>query len=172
MCNSVSHVAMKAAIAFGAVCSSLLTGCARTTAAPTNYYEVRLEATAKNQDDCSEEVSIEFAPVKVARAPVGSLYQSESYVDRPQIVGKPVLDGPNNWECHFTYRSRNLSPGTWRITGMFPSPVNADYPAISQTCEREVVPGRQGRVRLDQEEGCTEFDAPGTEMDRRNKAAP
>lgn len=147
-----------------ALAGCLIAGCSRSTIPPINYYEVRLEATAPDAADCADQVVIEFDPLKIEPQPLGSLYQTEPYVDRPYIVGKPVLDGPNNWECQFTYRSRDLAPGTWQITGVFPQ-------GSPQRCEREVIPGRMGHVRLDQEEGCVDFDRPGTEVDARNAAS-
>lgn len=158
----IRKAAQKTVLA-AAFATSLLAGCDRPAAPPLNYYEVRLEATATNEKDCREQVLVLFEPVKIASEPLGSLYETKAYADRPLIEGKPVLDGPNNWECHFTYRSRDLAPGTWTITGTFPS-------GGSQHCSREVLPGHLGHVRLDQEEGCVEFDRPGTEVDARQSS--
>lgn len=150
-------------MALVAFTTGLLAGCAPKASPPLNYYEVQLEATATNEKDCREEVLVLFEPLKIASEPLGSLYETKAYADRPLIEGKPVLDGPNNWECHFTYRSHDLAPGTWTITATFPS-------GSAQKCIREVLPGRMGHVRLDQEEGCVEFDRPGTEVDARKSS--
>ena len=150
----------------------LLAGCAQKIDHPLNYYEVRLEGTAINKEDCSGQVLVEFEPGKIRREPEGTLYETHDYVDRPDLVGKPVEDGPDNWECWFTYRSRDLAPGTWKISATFPSPLSDEAAGIIQSCEREVVPGQEGHVRIDQEEGCVEFDGPGSETDRRKPATP
>lgn len=133
--------------------SALLAGCAESTGSPLNYFEVRLEADAPNVAECHEAVAVRFEPVKVDREPAGSPYQTDTYTDQPEIVGKPVAEGPDNWECQFTYRSRDLAPGSWRIVGEFSSG--------PQSCVREVRPGLTGRLRLDQEDGCVEFDVNG-----------
>jgi hypothetical protein len=164
MCHSMSFNPVKTLGACAAMATALLAGCTQSAGAPLNYYEVRLEGTATNQEDCRGQVLVQFEPVKIQPEATGSLYETKGYVERPDLVGKPVLDGPNNWECWFTYRSRDLAPGTWRISAVFPSPTGED-PGITQGCEREVMPGRIGRVRIDQEEGCVEFDRPGTEVD-------
>jgi hypothetical protein len=130
---------------------ALASACARSTGSPANYFEVRLEADAPNVAECHEAVAVRFEPANIDKEPAGSPYQTDTYTDQPQIVGKPVADGPDNWECQFTYKSRDLAPGTWRIVGEFSSG--------TQSCVREIRPGRSNRVRLDQEDGCVEFDA-------------
>jgi hypothetical protein len=133
--------------------SALASGCGDDPASKPSYVEVRLEANAPNQIQCHEAVAIRFEPVVVNPQPAGSLYQTATYTDQPMIDGKPVMDGPNNWECWFTYRSRDLAPGTWRIVGEFSDG--------SMNCVREVTPGGENRVRIDQEDGCVEFNEAG-----------
>jgi len=168
MCHSMNLNPIRTFSACAAIATALLAGCTQKADAPLNYYEVRLEGTATNQEDCRGQVLVQFEPVRIQPETSGSLYETKGYVDRPELVGKPVLDGPNNWECWFTYRSRDLAPGTWRISAVFPSPTSDESMGITQSCERQALAGRMGRVRIDQEEGCVEFERTGTEVDARN----
>lgn len=131
----------------------LATGCTGGIESKINYYDVRLEADAPNLAECHEAVAVRFEPVKVDLQPAGSLYQTATYTDQPVITGKPVSDGPNNWECWFTYRSRDLAPGTWQIVGEFSSG--------PRSCAREIRPGLPNRVSIDQEDGCVAFEEGG-----------
>ena len=167
MCHSMSFNPINTFAACAAIATALLAGCAQKIDTPLNYYEVRLEGTATNPEDCRAQVLVQFEPVKIQPETAGSLFETKGYVDRPDLVGKPVLDGPNNWECWFTYRSRDLAPGTWRISAVFPPPASDQPMGITQSCERQVIPGRLGHVRIDQEEGCVEFERAGTEVDAR-----
>ncbi len=134
--------------------SALASGCGDDPVSKPSYIEVRLEANAPNQPECHEAVAIRFEPIVVDPQPAGSLYQTATYTDQPIIDGKPVTDGANNWECWFTYRSRDLAPGTWRIVGEFSDG--------SMSCIREVAPGEENRVRIDQEDGCVEYEGADT----------
>lgn len=125
--------------------AALLAGCGGADR-PIDYYEVRIEADAPNARECREAVAIRFEPVRIGAQPPGTLYQTETYSDQPVIEGQPVEDGPGNWECWFTYRSRDLAPGQWRIVGEFANG--------TQSCVREVGPGHPAFVRLDQADGC------------------
>ena len=136
-----------------AAVTTLVSGCGGAPSHEPNYIEVRLEANAPNLDECHEAVAIRFEPVDVALQPRGSLYETATYTDQPLIVGKPVNDGANNWECWFTYHSRDLAPGTWRIVGEFSDG--------SISCVRDIKLGTEDRVRIDQEDGCVEFDGEG-----------
>jgi hypothetical protein len=113
-----------------------------------------MEADAPNVEQCNEAVAIRFEPVNIDAQKAGSPYDTRTYTDQPVITGKPVKEGPDNLECWFTYRSRDLAPGTWRIVGEFSSG--------PQSCVREARPGQPNRVRIDQEDGCVEFDAAGS----------
>jgi hypothetical protein len=81
------------------------------TTKPIYYYEIFLEATAGNPAECREAVAVRLEPVDIRAHRAGSLYQRRTYTDQPVIVGKPIEDGPGNWECWFTYRTRDLAPG-------------------------------------------------------------
>ena len=144
------------AMAFGIltltwVAGALLAGCDRRFDVPVERYVVRLEADARTPQACSEAVSIRFEPVKIAPQVPGNLYQMDTFSDKSVIVDKPVLDGPDNWECWFSYRSPALAPGKWLVVGEFSDG--------SRSCLRDVGPGKPDRVRIDQEEGCVEFGA-------------
>jgi len=137
---------------FAMTAAGLMAGCGQPAPTPANYFEVRMEADAPNAEQCNEAVAIRFEPVQIDAQQAGSPYDTRTYTDQPVITGKPVKDGPDELECWFNYRSRDLAPGTWRIVGEFSSG--------PQSCEREVRPGKPNRVRIDQEDGCVEFDAP------------
>jgi hypothetical protein len=139
------------AIVVIALASAVLAAC-DDAEAPVNYYEVRIEADAPSPNDCREAVAIRFEPVRIEKTPPRSLYQTDTYSDQPVIEGHPVEDGPGNWECWFTYRSRDLAPGQWRIVG--------EFSTGTQSCVRDVGPGRPRFVRLDQEEGCVDGERP------------
>jgi hypothetical protein len=135
-------------------CTTWLVSCDRKFEVPIERYEVRIEADASTSQACSEAVSIRFEPVKVAPQVPGNLYQTEAFSDESVIVDGPVQDGPDNWECWFTYRSPALAPGKWLVIGEFSDG--------SRSCLREIGSGLPSRVRIDQEEGCVEFDGDTT----------
>jgi hypothetical protein len=131
--------------------SVLVTACASREEAPVVRYEVRLEADARTQEACRENVAVRFEPVSVAPQVLSNLYQMTTFTQDAVITDKPVLDGPDNWECWLTYRSPALSPGKWKIVGEFSNG--------TQSCLRDVGPGLPDRVRIDQEDGCVDFES-------------
>ena len=130
--------------------SILATACGSRVEPPVLRYEVRLEADARTREACRENVAIRFEPVNIAPQVASHLYQMDPFTEDAVIADKPQLDGPDNWECWLTYRSPALSPGKWKIVGEFSNG--------TQSCLRNVEPGRPNRVRIDQEDGCVEFD--------------
>jgi hypothetical protein len=133
-----------------AAASVLAAACSGDAGSTVNYYDVRLEADAPSVAECHEAVAIRFEPVKLDPQPADSLYQTATYTDQPVITGKPASDGPGNWECRFTYRSRDLAPGTWHIVGEF-----SNGP---RSCEREIRPGLANRLAIDQADGCVDLE--------------
>ncbi|MFO1425963.1 MAG: hypothetical protein U1F11_03120 [Steroidobacteraceae bacterium] len=116
------------------------------------YYEVRLEADGVQSKECDVGVEVALTPVDVPTPPPGSPYVVNPIVDHARITGRPIEDGPRNWECWFSYRSPLLAPGKWRISGEFLSG--------TQACVRDVRPGGPNRVRIDEGEGCVEYPSP------------
>ncbi|MEZ5473944.1 MAG: hypothetical protein R3E72_02955 [Steroidobacteraceae bacterium] len=138
-------------VTLSALALSLLAGAtwADTRQPWRTYYEIRLEADGNKASDCKVGVEVSLNPIDVKPPPPGSAYVRESIVDHPTISGKPVQDGPKNWECWYSYRSPLLAPGKWEISVAFNT--------ATQTCVRDVAPGKPNRVRVDEEDGCVEF---------------
>jgi hypothetical protein len=134
--------------------TALAVGCSRAGNPPIIRYQVRLEADARTPEACNENVAVRFAPVSVSPQVPGNLYQMTAFSDESVITGKPTRAGPEDWECWHTYTSPALSPGKWKVVGEFSSG--------SQSCLRDVGPGKPNRVSIDQEDGCVEVEAPAS----------
>jgi hypothetical protein len=148
--SGLQRAARLSAVSAALVTSGLAAGCDRKLEEPILRYEVRMEADAKSADACEEKGAIRFEPVKIAPQAPDNLYQMTAFSNLADMIGKPMLDGPNNYECWYTYQSPALSPGKWLVTGEFSNG--------SQSCLLEVEPGLPARIRIDQEDGCVEFD--------------
>jgi hypothetical protein len=150
--SGLERAARLSAVSAALVTSGLAAGCDRKLEEPVLRYEVRMEADAKSADACDAKGAIRFEPVKIAPQARDNLYQMTAFSNLADMVGKPMLDGPDNYECWYTYQSPALSPGKWLVTGEFSSG--------SQSCLLEVAPGLPARIRIDQEDGCVEVDQP------------
>lgn len=148
--NQSGRVPVRRAVGCVALTACALgAACDRRLDFPLVRYDVRLEADAVNVDKCDGTVDVAFDPVHVAPQVEGNLYQMTAFTYTAALVGKPVEDGPRNYECWYDYRSPALSPGTWKITGEFPDG--------SKSCLRDVGGGQSPTgVAIDQQQGCVE----------------
>jgi hypothetical protein len=126
--------------------AALAAGCDRKFDAPSQRYEVRVEADARSRDACSETVGIRLEPLKLERRAEGDRYATQAFTDSAVIDGDPVMDGPDNWECWFVYQTPALAPGKWLVVG--------EFSTGSKSCLRDVGPLWPNTVRIDEEEGC------------------
>ncbi|MEZ5500818.1 MAG: hypothetical protein R3E77_15500 [Steroidobacteraceae bacterium] len=110
------------------------------------YLTVVLEADGFEGSVCEHPPSISLNPVTVRDGEPRTLYSHDAIVAQTLKVGRPIEDGPKNFECWFEYHSPLLAPGVWKVTGEFASG--------SKSCNKSVEPHSENVLHIDEEEGC------------------
>ncbi len=130
--------------------ATLLAACGRGADAVPTHYAVQLAVASASPVECSGIVGIRFQPVQLLDLPKGKTDPVLALTDRVRIQGTPLKDRAGRWRCTQTYESGALAAGKWQVVGEF-----ADG---SQSCLRDAAPGQPNAVKIDQAEGCSDWD--------------